>query len=34
MGKNIQNLKIGRKLHVLVGVALVGMLLIAVCRSV
>ena len=28
MGKNIQNLKIGRKLHVLVGVALVGMLLI------
>ena len=28
MGKNIQNLKIGRKLHVLVGAALVGMLLI------
>lgn len=28
MGKNIQNLKIGRKLHLLVGVALVGMLLI------
>lgn len=28
MGKNIRNLKIGRKLHVLVGVALVGMLLI------
>ena len=28
MRKNIQNLKIGRKLHVLVGVALVGILLI------
>lgn len=28
MGKNIQNLKIGRKLHILVGVALAGMLLI------